>query len=176
MWFDAASLFGGFRRDEAMVALHVVERLAHGAAIQVEFLGGTIHVPAVRAHVGDELRRRLAPAFEDQLAAPRVRDADEKIVRRVGTQNARNVGECVRRLRIVGPVQRDNLPGANGVDHALPEAEQFSPRLALVLSPENLADEVDRLLVAGPKFHLPTAACRPRLHGSNSTPSGAERQ
>ena len=48
-----------------MVAFDVVERLDDGATIQVEFLGGVISVPAVRAHVGDELAGGLAATLQN---------------------------------------------------------------------------------------------------------------
>lgn len=53
-----ATLFRGFRSDEASVTLDVVKRFADRTTIQVELLGGTIDVPAVRVHVGNELGRR----------------------------------------------------------------------------------------------------------------------
>jgi len=80
MRLDAASLFGGFRGDQAMVAFDVVERLDDGAPIQVEFVGGVINVPAVRAHVGDELAGGLTATLQHQLTTPSMGDAHKKVI------------------------------------------------------------------------------------------------
>jgi hypothetical protein len=54
----SATLFCRFGSDQASVALDIMKRFAHGTTIQVELFRGTVDVPAVRLHVGNELSRR----------------------------------------------------------------------------------------------------------------------
>ena len=84
MRLDAAALFRALGGDQALVALDVVKRLAHRAAVQVELSSRAVDVPVVRTHVRDKLRRGLPPPFEDQLTAPRMRGSNEIVVRRIG--------------------------------------------------------------------------------------------
>lgn len=170
---DAASLLGGFRGDQATVAFDVVECLDDSAPIQVKLLGGIIRVPAIRVHIGNELAGGLAATLQNQLAAPRMGNAHQKVIRRVGPQGTGDVGESVGRLRIVGAVQAQHLAGADRIDDALPKAEQVSASLALILGAECLAKEVDRLLVTRTQLDLPTAPERFARHGSDYTPLGA---
>jgi hypothetical protein len=172
---DAAALFRRFGSDQALVSFDVVQGFGDGTAVQVKLFCSTVDVPAVRAHVRNELGRRLSPTLEHQLPPPRVRDANEKIIRRFRPQRAREVGKSIGSSWIVRPMQGDDLTGADCVDDALPKAKQFSPGLAFIISSEYLTDEIDGLLVTRAELYLPAAADR-FPHASKSTPSVAKKQ
>jgi hypothetical protein len=89
MRFEAATLLGRFGFDERSIALAIAQRLNDGSAVYIEFVRGSIDVPIVRPHIGDELGGGLSPAFERKLTSPRMRHANEEIVGRVRPQSAR---------------------------------------------------------------------------------------
>jgi len=80
VWLDATTLFRGFCCYETLMPIDVMQRLHDGAAIEIELTHGVFDAPTIRAHVRDQLRRRLAAPFENQLPAPRVRHANEKVI------------------------------------------------------------------------------------------------
>lgn len=140
------------------MAVRVVQRFAYSARVEIELRGGTVHVPAIRAHVGDELTCGLTSTFDDELATPWVRDVNQKVVRRLRSQRTRNLREGVGCNGVVCALKRHDLTGANRIGDATPKRKQRPPGLALVFRAKDLTRQREGLLIARAKLNLPTTA------------------